>query len=91
MLLRSIIYFSTNKNKNHQNVPQITKQFNFDNFQQAIKFANQVGGIAELAGHHPAILIEWGKVEVTWWSHEMAGLHRNDFIMASKTDDIFEN
>ena len=41
-------------------------------------------------GHHPAILVEWGKVKVTLWSHEIAGLHKNDFIMASRTDDIFE-
>ena len=47
-----------------------------------------VGAIAEEVGHHPALLTEWGKVTVTWWSHEMRGLHRNDFIMAARTDQL---
>ena len=73
-----------------QGIPQISRIYTFDNFEQALKFANQVGEIAESVGHHPAILVEWGKVRVTCWSHEIAGLHKNDFIMASRTDDIFE-
>jgi len=51
-------------------------------------FTNQVGEIAEAQGHHPAILTEWGKVTVTWWTHKIKGLHRNDFIMAAKTDRL---
>ena len=47
-----------------------------------------VGAIAEEVGHHPALLTEWGKVTVTWWSHSIKGLHRNDFIMAARTDDV---
>ena len=43
--------------------------------------------LAEEAEHHPAILTEWGKVTVQWWTHKIKGLHRNDFIMAAKTDD----
>ncbi|MFZ3143332.1 4a-hydroxytetrahydrobiopterin dehydratase, partial [Psychrobacter glacincola] len=39
-------------------------------------------------GHHPGILVEWGKVTVTWWSHSIKGLHRNDFVMAAKTDSL---
>ena len=60
------------------------------NFAQALQFANQVGAIAEQENHHPAILTEWGRVTVTWWTHKIAGLHVNDFIMAAKTDGIFE-
>jgi pterin-4a-carbinolamine dehydratase len=25
---------------------------------------------------------------VTWWTHKIRGLHRNDFIMAAKTDAL---
>ena len=46
------------------------------------------GALAEEVGHHPAILTEWGKVNVRWWSHEIGGLHKSDFIMAAKTDLI---
>ena len=44
--------------------------------------------MSEEVGHHPAILLEWGSVEVTWWSHKIKGLHRNDFIAAAKTDNL---
>jgi len=40
-------------------------------------------------GHHPALLTEWGKVTVTWWTHKIGGLHHNDFVMAAKTDELF--
>ena len=42
--------------------------------------------LAEAEGHHPALLTEWGRVTVTWWTHKIRGLHRNDFIMAAKTE-----
>jgi len=69
-------------------VNHLQKVYSFKNFAQAIKFTNQVGAIAEEENHHPAILTEWGKVTVTWWTHKIAGLHANDFIMAAKTDDL---
>lgn len=67
----------------------LERQFSFPDFKQALAFTNRIGGRAELDGHHPAILAEWGKVTVSWWTHAINGLHRNDFIMAAKTDEIF--
>ena len=67
---------------------QLEKAFAFKNFQQALAFTNAVGALAEAEGHHPALLTEWGKVTVTWWSHKVKGLHRNDFIMAARTDAL---
>jgi pterin-4a-carbinolamine dehydratase len=49
------------------------------------------GELAEAEGHHPAILTEWGKVTVTWWTHKIKGLHRNDFIMAAKTGPLYSS
>ncbi len=69
--------------------PYLTRVFLFPNFQTALDFSNRVGAIAEAAGHHPALLTEWGKVSVSWWTHSIRGLHRNDFIMAAKTDAVF--
>ncbi len=71
------------------NVMQLEKTFSFDNFLKALAFTNKVGEAAETEGHHPTLLTEWGKVMVTWWSHKIKGLHRNDFIMAARTDEIF--
>ena len=70
-------------------VKQLERQFSYGNFVQALAFTQKVGDLAEAEGHHPAILTEWGKVTVTWWTHEIKGLHRNDFIMAVKTDLLY--
>lgn len=70
------------------NVQQLSKQYAFNNFVDAQAFSNEVGDLAEELGHHPAILTEWGKVTVRWWSHKIAGLHKNDFVMAARTDLI---
>jgi 4a-hydroxytetrahydrobiopterin dehydratase len=69
-------------------VQQLAKEYKFANFAEALTFSNHVGALAEEVGHHPAILTEWGKVNVRWWSHEIGGLHKSDFIMAAKTDLI---
>jgi len=66
----------------------LSRSFTFRNFAEALAFTNQVGALAEAEGHHPAIFTEWGKVTVQWWTHKIKGLHRNDLIMAAKTDTL---
>lgn len=72
-------------------VMQLEKVYLFKNFRFALAFTNAVGAIAEAEGHHPGLLTEWGKVTVTWWSHSIKGLHRNDFIMAARTDQVAQD
>ncbi len=72
-------------------IKQLERVFKFQNFAEALQFTNRVGEAAEMEGHHPAILTEWGKVTVTWWTHKIKGLHRNDFIMAAKTDQLYSS
>lgn len=74
-----------------QGIPQLERIYTFRNFAQALAFTNAVGDLAEEEGHHPALLTEWGRVAVTWWTHKIKGLHRNDFIMAAKTDALYGN
>lgn len=69
-------------------IPRLERVFVFDNFAAALAFTNKVGAVAEAEGHHPALLTEWGRVTVAWWTHKIRGLHRNDFIMAAKTDGL---
>lgn len=69
-------------------VLQLKREFKFKNFKQAMAFSNRLADLAEEEGHHPGIFTEWGKVTVTWWSHSIGGLHRNDFVMAAKTDTL---
>jgi 4a-hydroxytetrahydrobiopterin dehydratase len=69
-------------------VNQLEKIYLCKNFAQALAFTNRVAELAEREQHHPALLTEWGRVTVTWWTHKIGGLHRNDFIMAAKTDAL---
>ena len=72
-------------------VRNLERVFKWKNFVQALAFTNRVGELAEEEGHHPALLTEWGKVTVTWWTHKIKGLHRNDFIMAARTDQLYSS
>lgn len=69
---------------------RLEREFRFRNFAQALSFTNAVGELAESEGHHPRIVTEWGRVSVAWWTHKIRGLHRNDFIMSAKTDQLYQ-
>src|ERR1041385_7187723 len=66
----------------------IVRNFKFPDFKQALDFVNRIGAVAEEQGHHPDILLAWGKVEVTLWTHKVTGLTESDFIMAAKIDKL---
>ena len=70
-------------------MPRLQRAFKFSDFAQAMAFARKVGEMAEQEGHHPRIVLEWGRVAVTWWTHKIRNLHVNDFIAAAKTDQLF--
>ena len=70
-------------------IARLARVFHFPTFASALAFTNRVGALAEEEAHHPALLTEWGRVTVGWWTHKIRGLHRNDFIMAAKTDALF--
>lgn len=69
-------------------VPRLVRTFPVPTFAAALALTQRIGDLAEAEGHHPAILTEWGKVTVSWWTHTIRGLHGNDFIMAAKTDEL---
>jgi 4a-hydroxytetrahydrobiopterin dehydratase len=68
---------------------RLERVFEFKDFAEALAFTNRVGAIAEEQDHHPALLTEWGRVTVGWWTHKIHGLHRNDFVMAARTDEAY--
>ncbi|MDA0263693.1 MAG: 4a-hydroxytetrahydrobiopterin dehydratase [Chloroflexi bacterium] len=72
-------------------IPKLDRVFKFKDFQRALDFTNQLGALAEDQGHHPRLITEWGRVQVTWWTHKIRNLHRNDFVMASKTDYVYQS
>lgn len=77
--------------KEVEGMKRLEKVFKFKNFAQALEFTNKVGAAAEEENHHPLIMTEWGKVTLNWWTHKIGGLHKNDFIMAAKSDEIFSS
>jgi len=70
-------------------IKRLDRTFKVADFAAAIALADRVGEAAEEEGHHPRLTVEWGRVNVAWWTHKIKGLHRNDFIMAAKTDDLY--
>ena len=70
-------------------IRRLDRTYRFRDFAQALAFTDAVGALAEEEGHHPRLVTEWGKVGVTWWTHKIRNLHRNDFIMAAKTDGLY--
>jgi 4a-hydroxytetrahydrobiopterin dehydratase len=74
--------------KERNGVPRLVRTFRFRDYPAALAFTQRVGELAEEQGHHPSLLTEWGKVTVSWWTHAIRGLHRNDFLMAAKTDAL---
>ena len=74
-----------------EGVKRLICSFAFPNYENSLNFTNLVAKLAEEEDHHPEIVLEWGNVTVSWWSHKIKGLHTNDFICASKTDDIIKN
>ena len=71
-------------------INHLVQTFKFKNFIEAMAFTQAVGALAEEYGHHPALLTEWGKVKVSWWTHKIKGLHANDTVMAAKTGLLFQ-
>ena len=68
---------------------RLERTFRFRGFDRGLAFTVQVGEAAEAEGHHPRVILEWGGVTVQWWTHKIRGLHRNDFVMAAKTDQLY--
>jgi len=72
------------------NILRLQCVFKLKNYAEALEFTNKIAALAEAEDHHPLIVLEWGRVTVQWWTHVVKGLHKNDFIMAAKTDEIYK-
>tara|TARA_Y100000768_G_C23761102_1_gene578624 strand:+ start:39 stop:389 length:351 start_codon:yes stop_codon:yes gene_type:complete len=73
-----------------EDIKRLICSFAFSSYEDSVSFTNKVAQLAEEEDHHPEIILEWGNVTVSWWSHKIKGLHKNDFICASKTDNLFK-
>ncbi|MBD3350910.1 MAG: 4a-hydroxytetrahydrobiopterin dehydratase [Candidatus Lokiarchaeota archaeon] len=75
---------------NREEIHKITREFKFKNFKKSMKFVNKVADIAEEEGHHPDIYIYYDTVKLELYTHAVNGLFINDFIIAAKVDEIYE-
>ncbi len=69
----------------------LERLYTFKDFSEALAFVNKVGAVAEEEGHHPDLLLAWGKCKVELWTHKINGLTESDFYMAAKADRAFES
>lgn len=72
-----------------EGVKRLERHYAVDDFAQALAFANAIAALAEAEFHHPRLVVEWGNITVQWWTHDVQGLHLNDFIMAAKTEETY--
>jgi 4a-hydroxytetrahydrobiopterin dehydratase len=70
-------------------VPQLQRMYRFKSYLAGLEFISRVAQLAEAEDHHPTLLLEWRKVTVTWWTHAIHNLHKNDLIMAAKSDQVY--
>ena len=74
----------------HDGMKQLERAYRLKGFAPPTALAGKIAERADLADHHPKLTIEWGKLTVNWWTHAIKGLHRNDFIMAAQSDELFQ-
>lgn len=67
---------------------RLHRVFKTKNFNEALALAHMIGAFADEVDHHPRFVVEWGSLAVTWWSHKIGGLHRNDFVCAARSDEL---
>lgn len=72
-------------------VGKLERKFSFKNFVDALAFTNLIGALAEVQNHHPTIVVEWGKVSLCWWSHDVKGLTDRDLLCAQESDLIYNS
>lgn len=69
-------------------VAMLVRTFEVKNFVAALELAGRIGELAEAEDHHPRLVVEYGRLEVSWWTHTIGGVHMNDFVMAARSDQL---
>jgi 4a-hydroxytetrahydrobiopterin dehydratase len=67
---------------------EIRREFTFKTFNAAFGLATRIALLAEAQGHHPELVVAWGRLVVRLSTHSVGGLSRNDFIMAARIDRL---
>lgn len=62
------------------------KDYAFADFAQGLGFVNAIGALADEVDHHPDLLLRWGGVRVTIWTHSIGALSVGDFAFAARVE-----
>ena len=66
----------------------ISRKYTFKNFYETMAFVNGLAWMANKEDHHPDLQVSYGHCVVSYWTHAIGGLSRNDFICAAKVDAL---
>jgi 4a-hydroxytetrahydrobiopterin dehydratase len=69
----------------------LQREFRFKDFSAAINFVNRLAEVAETAGHHPDISIQWNRVVVRWWTHAAQAITDRDAELAAQTEGLADS
>jgi 4a-hydroxytetrahydrobiopterin dehydratase len=67
----------------------LEKEYKFKGYAPAVAFTNAIADLAEDQNHHPDILLSYGKVKVSIWTHKIDGLTESDFVFAAKVEEVY--
>lgn len=67
---------------------KLSKSLTFADFRAAMAFLSRLADLAEAEGHHPDFCVHYSRVDLCLWTHAVAGLSENDFILAAKIDAL---
>ena len=68
---------------------KLRREYRFPDFAAALDFVNKIGSVAEELGHHPDILLSWGRVRVETWTHDADGITEKDLLLAQRIDGLW--
>lgn len=69
---------------------RLVREFSFGSFGAAFGLATRIVLLAERHDHHPDLEIGWGRLSVTFHSHDIGGLSERDFAMAARVDRLID-
>jgi 4a-hydroxytetrahydrobiopterin dehydratase len=68
----------------------LTRTIEFEEFNDAIDFVNDLAEIAEEAQHHPEINIRHTRISLKLTSHDVGGVTELDIELAQRVDNLMD-
>jgi 4a-hydroxytetrahydrobiopterin dehydratase len=69
---------------------RLARTFRFANYHETMAFVNASAWISHREDHHPDLAVGYNQCTVSYVTHSIGGLSRNDFICAAKLESLFD-